>query len=290
MNHRDDVSALAWSPDNRWLASGSRDGVVKIWDAQTLALARARAAHSMCVTSVAWSPDSRVLATASLDATVCLWNVPANTIEVLRQHTQAVRRVAWCGAWLATCSDDTLLCVWSTHIRPGGAQLAGSAKHGTFVSDVSWLGESRLLTACDRHVYVWLLNNDNNDNNIRLRHKTLFPDRVRRIAVRDATRVAVALDSLTVVDVCLPADLPGHICAGHTSLVSVLEWSPVAYEFMSASFDGTIQVWSAGARRVIVQARGAPSVAANIVVCAAWSPDGTRIAFGEKCHVSFARV
>ena len=33
--HRDRVESVAWAPDGRWVASGSRDGTVKVWEAYT---------------------------------------------------------------------------------------------------------------------------------------------------------------------------------------------------------------------------------------------------------------
>jgi WD40 repeat protein len=70
------VRSAAWSPDGRFLASGSEDGAVRIWDAETGALLRTLAGHTDWVLSAAWSPDGRFLASASSDGTVRIWGVP----------------------------------------------------------------------------------------------------------------------------------------------------------------------------------------------------------------------
>jgi WD40 repeat protein/tRNA A-37 threonylcarbamoyl transferase component Bud32 len=66
---------LAFSPDGRFLAAGSRSGVVKIWavaSEQTMATLNA---HQRSVWSVAFSPDGRTLATAGEDRLGKLWDL-----------------------------------------------------------------------------------------------------------------------------------------------------------------------------------------------------------------------
>ncbi len=73
--HRGYVSTSAVSPDGRWIASGGLDGIVRIWDADSGAFARALVGHSSYVYGLAWSPDGRHLASAgSFDGTVRLWD------------------------------------------------------------------------------------------------------------------------------------------------------------------------------------------------------------------------
>src|SRR5262245_29000114 len=58
-----EICSVAVSPDARLLATGSRDGVVRLWEASQRLLSRWRA-HDETVTALAFFPDSRSLLTA----------------------------------------------------------------------------------------------------------------------------------------------------------------------------------------------------------------------------------
>ena len=74
--HTDQVTAVAYSPDGRTLATGSWDSTVRLWDVAThTQLGEPLLGHRDTVNSVAFSPDGRTLATGSDDKTVLLWDV-----------------------------------------------------------------------------------------------------------------------------------------------------------------------------------------------------------------------
>ena len=73
------------SPDgttSAFLASGSHDATIKLWNANTGECLRTLEGHGSSVRTVAFSPDGAPLASGSDDATIKLWN--ANTGECLR--------------------------------------------------------------------------------------------------------------------------------------------------------------------------------------------------------------
>jgi WD40 repeat protein len=69
------VSALALSPDGRWLASGSDDGAVRLWETATGGEVRQIAAHTRSVWALSFSPDGKMLTTGGGDGSVRLWEV-----------------------------------------------------------------------------------------------------------------------------------------------------------------------------------------------------------------------
>src|SRR2546425_13002639 len=56
------IRRVAWSPDGRYLASGSDDGSVCLWKASDGTLLQQFQGHRGMVMSVAWSPDGTRLA------------------------------------------------------------------------------------------------------------------------------------------------------------------------------------------------------------------------------------
>lgn len=73
--HTSSVLSLAFSMDGRYLASGSTDGAIKIWNVATGREVRTLTGHNSAVNSVAFSPDGRSLVSGSSDDTVLFWDV-----------------------------------------------------------------------------------------------------------------------------------------------------------------------------------------------------------------------
>ncbi|THU75876.1 WD40 repeat-like protein, partial [Dendrothele bispora CBS 962.96] len=69
------ILGTAYSPDGRYVASGSQDHTVRIWDTQTgEQVGQPLQGHTAQVTSVAYSPDGRCVASGSRDCTVRIWD------------------------------------------------------------------------------------------------------------------------------------------------------------------------------------------------------------------------
>ncbi|MCA9137898.1 MAG: PD40 domain-containing protein, partial [Planctomycetales bacterium] len=67
--------SMRWSPDDRWLASCSKDGFVKVWDVQNGELRYSFGGHQATVNGLAWSPDSQRLASCGDDGQIRVWQL-----------------------------------------------------------------------------------------------------------------------------------------------------------------------------------------------------------------------
>jgi WD40 repeat protein len=71
--HAGDVTSVAFSPDGKTLAAGSRDTTIKLWDVRTGQELATLKGHVGGVMSVAFSPDCKTIASGSVYKTVTVW-------------------------------------------------------------------------------------------------------------------------------------------------------------------------------------------------------------------------
>jgi WD40 repeat protein len=70
------VTTIAFSPDDKMIASAGYDSTVKVWDTITGTLVRTYAGHTGTIWAVDFSPDGKWIASASSDKTVKIWKAP----------------------------------------------------------------------------------------------------------------------------------------------------------------------------------------------------------------------
>jgi WD40 repeat protein len=155
--HRGSVTALAFSPDGRQLATGAADRTARLYSAHDPAAApREFGPHSGSVTVLAFSPDGQRLATGSWDRRVRIWPLAGGAPTILEEHSGPVRALAWRpdGAALATASDDATVRVWPLDGRDEPVVLTG---HQGPVRALAWAPASPHLASAgdDGQLRLW---------------------------------------------------------------------------------------------------------------------------------------
>jgi WD domain, G-beta repeat/AAA ATPase domain len=113
--HTDTVRHVAWSPDGLRLATASRDGTARVFDAESGRSVAVLPSDRVMVEGVAWSPDSSRIATTGRDHVVRIWDVESGEpVRLLAGASDILRQVAWSpdGRWVAATSRDRTVRVW----------------------------------------------------------------------------------------------------------------------------------------------------------------------------------
>ena len=162
--HTGDVTSVAFSSDNRTLASGSVDSTVRLWDVDTDAHKVTFAGHTDTVVSVAFSPGGSLLASGSDDNTIILWDVDTGEPRTsIVAHTNGINDVVFSpdGKTLASCGyrDDTTVKLWDVDT---GALKTTFLGHTFGITEIAFSPDGSLLASgsWDGIVLLWDLSPD----------------------------------------------------------------------------------------------------------------------------------
>jgi WD40 repeat protein len=147
--HKQRPTTVAWSPDGRYIASGSLDETVQIWAANAGEHFHPFIfhGHSAAINSVDWAPDSQRVVSGATDSTLLIWNAfTGEDVISCHGHTGAVTTVAWSpdGKYIASGSADGTVRLWNAVT---GAQQFVYHGHTDSVNSVSWSPDSQRLVS-----------------------------------------------------------------------------------------------------------------------------------------------
>jgi WD40 repeat protein len=104
------VTALGFSRDEKFFATGDAKGFVRFWDLSTGRVLRTFRAHEAAITSAMFSPNGKLLLTASVDHEARIWNVHGRLQpRVIRFHFGPLGGAAFSrdGRWVVTAGPST---------------------------------------------------------------------------------------------------------------------------------------------------------------------------------------
>jgi ribosome assembly protein 4 len=178
--HEEAVLDIAFSPDNRFLASCSGDKTIRLWEPTTETPIVTLQGHQGWVMTLAWSPDTSRLVSADVSGILHVWEI--NKIKdnldafldiqkkqkseakgYMRRmigHNKFITSLSWKPAhldggceFLASSSKDGTIRIWDT---TSGQSLVVGARHMKSVTKVVWSGDDLLYSASqDCQIFVW---------------------------------------------------------------------------------------------------------------------------------------
>ncbi|KAL0226710.1 hypothetical protein P9112_014034 [Eukaryota sp. TZLM1-RC] len=170
--HSEAVLDVAFSPCGSYLASGSGDTSVRLWDLHTNTPIVTLTGHTHWVFVVSFSPDSRFIASAGMDKSVRIWELKNITSSAqkstssiisrpLRGHTKPITSLTWQPfhlttngtSLLASASKDTTIKIWNIATMACVNTLCG---HSSTITQVRWSGSNLIISASqDRTIKIW---------------------------------------------------------------------------------------------------------------------------------------
>jgi WD40 repeat protein len=244
-------SNIAFSPDGRYLASGSEFGGITVWEVSSgQPSGMPLPGHERQVSSLAFAPDGKTLISGGMDQKVMFWDVA--TRAELGPPTSALGSPVWS---LASSPDgttvaaggDAQLVLWDLNTRKQRGPPSTAQKDRIWSLAFSPNGQT--LASAGNNLQTLLWKTDQQDRPV----KTFGVPAAR--ADFELMPVAVSFDSGGTL---LATSSPGHsvtlwkvssgqpilpVLYGHTQAVSGVAFSGDDKLLASASADGTIRLW-----------------------------------------------
>ncbi|MDZ8184609.1 MAG: serine/threonine-protein kinase [Nostoc sp. ChiSLP02] len=299
--HSSMVHAIAISPDGQFLASGSNDRTIKLWQLSTGKLVRQMgrwfSGHSNMINSLAFSPislnssyqresgktgattdiNSCILASGSWDNTIKLWDVnTGKEIRTLAGHSNWVNSVAFSpdGKLLVSGSADCTIRLWQVNT---GIEIQTFAGHSDPVSSVAYSPRTATTTKNQDRQLIASASNDctiklwqlyTGKNIYTLTGHTFF---VNCIAFsHDGEMIASGSGDNTIKLWHVNTGREIRTLTGHADSVWSIAFSRDRQFLASGSWDNTIKIWHLNSGREVSTLAGHSSY----VRCVAFSPDG----------------
>jgi WD40 repeat protein len=239
--HDGGLLCAAVSPDDRFVVTADRKGVVKVWDLASRQQVAILPGHTDEVQRAVFSPDGRTLATCSKDQTVRLWDVATwSKRKCLRGgHELTVTSVAFSpdGKLLASAGRDRRIVLWEL---PQGRPVRSWQAHANVVHDLTFTPDGRTLASVGK------------DKVAKLWDVASGAERAACDCPGELLGVALSPDGKTLAmggyGECVTLWTPGHPVGSRTDLpiswtVRALAFTPCGSQLVAACDSGMLRVW-----------------------------------------------
>lgn len=264
------VLSLAFSPDNRMLATGLVDGTVIVWDLATQDVSQIFKGQIQPVHALAFSPDHRYLVSGSDEGKLQLLDLDARKeVSDLSGHIKAIKSIAFSpdGILFASGSEDGILNLWQL----GSDQPASTIPVEAGVTCLNFAPDGRLMAygLQTGDIMIWDIAAGSVLKTLRGHTDTVsdveFAPNGHRLASGSADR------SVKLWDVDTGKVM--YTIGSHTDSVLSVSFSPDGRLLASSSLGQAIKIWDVAKRHEIANLRHTQNMP-----MIAFSPDGRVLA------------
>ena len=280
--HQNWICSVVFSHDGQYLASGSADRTVKVWDVSTGKCLHTLAGHTNWVMSVAFSPDGAYLASGSADHTIKLWEVATGKcLHTLAEHARGVWSIAFSptGDSLVSGSVDRTVKVWDPETGECQHTLSGH-EHGVWSVAFSPTGDALASGSADQTIKLWDVHTGQCQHTL-----TGHSNWVWSVAFSPTGQYLTsgsADQTVRLWEVATGQCL--RVLPGHQNWVWSVAFSPAGEYLVSGSEDRTMRLWRFHTGQCLKTLQGT----SNWVWSVAFSPQGDTLASGHgdrRVHV-----
>ncbi len=273
--HTEIVWSLAFSPDERMLASASSNGSIKLWNVGSGALLWERW-PAQGLGRLAFSPDGGVLASGGLDALVRLWDAQRGIPLRALPHASAVFSLTWSpdGRLLASGCSDGSIWLWQPEAPEPETRVQVFTAHTERVMGLAFSPDGTQLASAsyDGTVKLWDLT-----TGACLQTFSEHTDPVQNVAWSpDGHILASSSIDPTIWFWDIQQGRASRVLQGHTNAVTGLAFTPDSRILLSSSYDDTLRIWDVQSSQCLRIMGGYTASLLDID----WSPDGTQLASG----------
>jgi WD40 repeat protein/uncharacterized caspase-like protein len=237
-SHSQQVNAVSFSPDGKFIASASDDNTIKLWNLAGK-LITTITTNQGSITDIAFSPDSQFIVSASTDKTVKLYAINGKLIQTFTGHTDIVTDVAFSpnGKIIASASRDKTVKLW----RSDGSLIKTWNAHNGWVNTVTFSPDGQIIASGgeDNLVKLW----QTTDGKL---IKTLpgHQERVTCIKFSPDGKIIAAASGDKTIKLWHRQGKFLQTITGHTNQINSISFSPDGQFLASADADGILKIWS----------------------------------------------